>query len=139
MKNKKIFYTLLVSYFTFLISHFSSFAQTKETLAELKPSKDYDNVLPQKIAGDSLSTSFVIWIKKEVKAHKHIKHSENIYILEGTGTMKIADKTFDVKAGDYLFVPKNTIHSLKVTSATPVKVLSIQSPEFDGSDRIFVE
>lgn len=116
----------------------SSSAQTV-SLTELKPSKEYNNVLSQKVAGDSLSTSFVIWIKQEVKAHKHAKHAENIYVLEGTGTMKIAAQTISVKAGDYLFVPCNIIHSLKVTSATPMKVLSIQTPEFLGDDRIIVE
>jgi hypothetical protein len=32
-----------------------------------------------------------------------------------------------------------TPHSLKVTSVSAVKVLSIQSPKFDGKDRIFIE
>ena len=136
MKNKL---TNLIIAGAFCLASSFCVAQTKESLNDIKPAKDYDNILPQKIAGDSLSTSFIIWIKKEVKAHKHIKHSETIYILEGTGTMKVGDKSFDVKAGDYLFIPMGTVHSLKVTSTTPAKVLSIQAPEFLGDDRVFVE
>ena len=41
--------------------------------------------------------------------------------------------------GDIIFIPMNTVHSLKVTSSIPVKVLSVQSPRFDGKDRIFVD
>jgi quercetin dioxygenase-like cupin family protein len=81
----------------------------------------------------------VIFIKKEVKKHKHQFHTEHVYILEGEGEMLLGEKKLKVKKGDILFIPKNTIHSLKVTSKEPVKVLSIQSPYFDGKDRILIE
>ena len=82
---------------------------------------------------------FVIFIKKEVKKHKHATHTENVYILDGEGEMLLGDKTFKVKKGDMIFISMNTVHSLKVTSSVPVKVLSVQSPRFDGKDRIFID
>ena len=40
---------------------------------------------------------------------------------------------------EYFFtIPKNTPHGLEVLSSAPVKVLSIQSPQFKGADRIFI-
>jgi mannose-6-phosphate isomerase-like protein (cupin superfamily) len=114
-------------------------AQSYQSLDTIKPSADYENIYTRMVAFDSLISSFIIFIKKEVKAHKHISHSEHIYILEGMGDMLIGDKTFKIKKGDILFIPKNTIHSLKVSSLTPVKVLSIQAPKFDGKDRVFIE
>jgi mannose-6-phosphate isomerase-like protein (cupin superfamily) len=99
----------------------------------------YDNIYSRLIASDSLSSSFVIFIKKEVKKHKHIYHSEHVYILEGEGEMLLGEKKFKVKKGDIIFIPKNTIHALKVISALPVRVLSIQSPMFDGTDRIYTD
>jgi mannose-6-phosphate isomerase-like protein (cupin superfamily) len=81
----------------------------------------------------------VLFIKKEVRKHKHAFHSEQVIILEGEGLMWMAGKEFKVKKGDIIFIPKQTIHALKVTSDVPVKVLSIQSPGFDGSDRIFID
>jgi len=114
-------------------------AQQFQSLDTIKGPSAYDNIYSKPIASDSLSSSFVIFIKKEVKKHKHIEHTENVYVLEGEGEMVLADKTFKVKKGDVVFIPKNTVHSLKVTSSFPLKALSIQSPYFDGKDRIFVE
>jgi mannose-6-phosphate isomerase-like protein (cupin superfamily) len=81
----------------------------------------------------------VIFVKKEVKLHKHIAHTEHVYILDGEGEMVVNNKTIQVKKGDIISIPKNTPHSLKVTSAIPVKVLSVQAPFFDGKDRVMLE
>lgn len=88
---------------------------------------------------DSLSSSFCIVIKKEVKAHKHQYHSEHVYVLEGEGRMKLGDITFIIRKGDLLFIPKNTVHSVVNTGKIPLKVLSIQAPLFDGKDRVMVD
>jgi mannose-6-phosphate isomerase-like protein (cupin superfamily) len=89
--------------------------------------------------GDSLASSFVIVIKKEVKHHKHIHHSEHVVVLEGSGQMTLGNKGFAIKKGDVIFIPKNTIHSVISMGETPLKVLSIQSPKFDGKDRVFID
>jgi mannose-6-phosphate isomerase-like protein (cupin superfamily) len=98
-----------------------------------------ENVYSKKVSGDSLSTTFCILIKKEVKAHKHIFHSEHVLVLEGEAMMKLDGKSFSIKKGDVIFIPKNTVHAVKISGKMPLKVLSIQSPAFDGSDRVFVE
>jgi quercetin dioxygenase-like cupin family protein len=102
----------------------------------LQAPTDFANIHVQQIAGDSLSTSFIIWIKQEVKSHKHEWHSETILVLEGEGTMRLGDTSFAIKPGDYVFIPKQTYHSVTVTKGI-LKVLSVQSPHFDGSDRIW--
>lgn len=53
--------------------------------------------------------------------------------------MTLNGTEYKIKAGDYFFIPKGSLHYVKVTSAMPLKVLSIQSPFFDGKDRVFVE
>jgi len=114
-------------------------SQTYQSLDTIKAPAVYENVYSRPLASDSLSSSFVIFIKKEVKKHKHISHSEHVYILDGEGEMLLGSTSFKVKKGDILFIPKNTIHALKVTSASPMKVVSVQAPFFDGKDRIFVD
>ena len=89
--------------------------------------------------GDSLASSFCIIIKDKVKAHKHQFHSEHVLVIEGEGNMNLADKSFKIKKGDLVFIPKNTIHSVITTSKQPLKVVSIQAPLFDGTDRISIE
>ena len=122
--------------FLLALGTISSFCQNYQSLDSVKAYGDYENIYLRKGYSDSLVSSFVIYIKKEVKEHKHATHSEHVYILDGTGEMTLDKKTFSVKKGDMIFIPKNTFHSLKVTSATPVKVLSVQAPLFDGKDRV---
>ena len=122
-----------------LLTSLLGFGQNHQSLDTIKTYGDYENIYLRKLSSDSLSSGFVIFIKKEVKMHKHVTHTEQVYFLEGEGEMTVAEKTFTVKKGDMIFIQKNTFHSLKVTSATPAKVLSVQSPMFDGKDRVMAE
>lgn len=98
-----------------------------------------DNIYNSPLFGDSLASSFVIVIKKEVKLHKHLSHSEHVVVLEGEGSMILGGKQIQVKKGDVLFIPKNTQHAVRSIGKSPLKVLSIQAPYFDGKDRQFIE
>jgi len=97
---------------------------------------EFKNVQTFLIAEDSLSSTFIIWVKKAVAEHYHAKHTENIYVLEGEGQMTLGDRTFIIRPGDHIFVPMGTRHSVTVEEPNILKVLSIQSPRFDGTDRI---
>ncbi|MCE3279081.1 MAG: hypothetical protein K0S44_1272 [Bacteroidetes bacterium] len=121
-----------------LILPFVSKAQF-QSLDTISAPASYENIFVKPLASDSLLSSFLIFVKKEVKKHKHAAHSENVYILEGEGIMLLGEKRFPVKKGMVIFIPMNTIHELKATSKSPVKVLSVQSPMFDGKDRIFID
>jgi len=99
-----------------------------------------ENVYSRKIADDSLQTSFVIWVKRHVTEHYHQAHTENIYVLEGKAEMTINGEKRIVRKGDYITIPMNTRHAVtKVLSRKPLKVISIQSPQFDGTDRIIIK
>jgi len=108
-----------------------------QNLDTIKAPAKYDNIYNRPLYSDSLASSFVIFVKKEVKEHKHETHAEHVIVLEGEAIMKIDSSSFKIKKGDVIFVPKNTWHYVKVVSKTPLKVLSLQAPNFDGKDRIF--
>ena len=114
-------------------------AQTIKSIDDLEPSEAFDNIHVQKIDSDSLSTIFAIWVKLKVKMHKHVNHIENVYIIEGNGEFTVSDSTYKVRKGDLIVIPKDTWHGVKVSSKKPMKVISIQSPEFKGLDRVFKE
>lgn len=98
---------------------------------------EYENIHVQKLSSDSLASTFVIWIKKKVKLHKHINHTENVIIQQGSGKFQLNDSIYSVSTGDIVTIPKNSWHGVVTTSKIPMKVISIQSPEFLGKDRIF--
>lgn len=60
-------------------------------------------------------------------------------VLEGEGDRIVAEKKFNIKKGDVVFIPKGAPHALFTTSVIPVKVISVQSPHFDGKDRVMIE
>lgn len=98
-----------------------------------------ENVYSRLLYNDSLCSSFIIFIKREVKMHKHLSHSEHVTVLDGEATMTLGDKVFTIKKGDIIFISKNTPHKVITTSIIPLKVISIQAPYFDGTDRVMLE
>ncbi len=110
-----------------------------DSLSKIGDDTTFENIYVKKIADDSLSTSSVIVIKKEVKLHYHANHTENIIIISGEAEMQINSMIVTVKKGDMINIPAKSLHSVKVTSVNPLKVISIQSPHFDGKDRIYME
>lgn len=114
----------------------SSYSQQIISVNDIILPENLTNIHSQKISSDSLVSTFIIYIKENVPMHKHTHHSENVYILEGEGTITVGEITRDIKAGDLIFIPENTFHEVTVTSERPLKVISIQAPEFDGTDRL---
>lgn len=123
--------------FIFCFSLFNVDAQNRWDADTIKAPANLENVYVQRLGSDSLCTANVIFIKTELKAHKHNFHSEQAYILDGTAEMRLGDEWFTVKKGDVIFIPKGTYHAVKTTSKLPLKVLAIQAPYSDGSDRIW--
>ena len=111
----------------------------KVDVKKLTPSpKNYDNIHIQKIAEDTFQSSYVIWVKEQVKSHYHDHHSEYIHVLDGKAIMRLDSSNFTIQKGDVIFIPQKSIHAVKTLSKKPLKVISIQTPLFDG-DRVWVE
>ena len=107
------------------------------SIDQILPDKEFENIHVKKISSDSSSSTFAIWIKQKVKLHKHVYHTENVLIDKGFGEFQINDSIYKVAAGDWIVIPKNTWHGVVVNSKTTMKVISVQSPEYFGKDRIF--
>jgi len=118
-----------------LLASVSAWSQRIDLHSKHAPA-NRSSVAVEKIADDSLSTSFLIWIEEGVKRHFHTSHTEHVTILEGTGEMELGDSLFIVKPGDFLLIPRGTPHA--VVAMTPLKVISIQTPRWTSEDRIFL-
>jgi mannose-6-phosphate isomerase-like protein (cupin superfamily) len=118
---------------------FSQFAVAqKVNTSEISKNNPYQPVYVQALFGDSLCTSLYIEINKDVPAHFHKLHSEHVYILSGEGMMTLGQEKFPIKAGDFIFIPSGTIHSVDNINELPLRALSIQAPQFDGQDRVLI-
>lgn len=107
-------------------------------VAKIKAPADLENIHVQKLSTDQHSTDFIIFVKKSVPLHKHEYHTETLYILEGQGDFTMGNDTMVISAGDYIRIPEGVPHAVTVTSDVPLKVLSVQAPEFLGKDRVFL-
>lgn len=131
-----------MKHFAFIVLLFvtlSGFSQNPNVINAESIEPGNTSLTNKTLFNDSLASSFCIIIKSEVKAHKHLKHTEHVIVQEGEGVMKLNDKEFTIKEGDVIFIPKNTVHSVIVKGKKPLKVLSIQSPNFNGDDRVMME
>ena len=125
---------------TLLLSLFSLLVYSQEFVGEfnkVRPDSAFENIHIHQISTNPNSTTFAIWVKNKVKIHKHVNHVEHIYITQGEGRFQLGSTTYHIEAGDLIIVPKDTWHGVSVTSDVPLRVISIQTPEFKGIDRIF--
>ncbi len=88
---------------------------------------------------DSACTSFLLCIDQGVRPHLHRTHTEHVFVIDGTAEMTLGDSTRIVSAGDVVLIPPGTPHSVNVTSDVPLRVISVQAPYFDGTDRVWLD
>ncbi len=62
--------------------------------------------------------------------HFHSAHEEAIFVLEGTGRLRIGNDRVDVRAGDYIGFPAGpqSAHALTNTGTTPLRYLALSAP-----------
>ncbi len=125
----------------FYLCYFSTvLAQEHTALNAYEPTADYENIHVLKITEDDHQSSYIIWVKDSVPEHYHADHTENIVVISGKATMSLNGDTITIKKGDYINIPEGTKHAVvEVLSLKPLKVLSTQTPIFDGKDRIFTK
>ncbi len=58
--------------------------------------------------------------------HVHHDTEQIFYVIQGAGTLYIGnDKTFPVKPGDVVRIPRGTFHRIQCNSAQPLRYLSV--------------
>lgn len=58
----------------------------------------------------------------------HHPWDEAYYILSGEARFQVGEKTVDVKAGDFLYAPANTVHAFQGLSDEPARMLIFDAP-----------
>ncbi len=71
---------------------------------------------------------------KQTFLHIHKKSEEVYYILYGKGILTLGDRELYVKSGDVILIPPKTVHNIKNTGDTELKILCICSPPYSHED-----
>ncbi|MEZ4887736.1 MAG: cupin domain-containing protein [Chitinophagales bacterium] len=106
-----------------LIHQNSNHQQWLKAVQDLQPVAIQEGFPVFPIRIDEKVQMVVVWIDKGVPDEQHEMESESFLILEGSCVCQVGKASHPLKAGDFLGIPTYTNHSLKVTSATPVKLI----------------
>jgi len=106
-----------------LIHKKSDVRQWQKLVESLEPVTVVEGLPVHPLRIDEKVQLFVVWADEKVDNETHETESESFLILEGTCICNVGGINYDLKAGDFLGIPTYTEHTLKVTSAKPVKFI----------------
>jgi quercetin dioxygenase-like cupin family protein len=65
------------------------------------------------------------------KLHTQPDHDEIVIVIDGKAEFRVGDEVHRVGPGDFVFIPRNTLHGRVRTITESMSALSIYSPFFD--------
>lgn len=91
--------------------------------------------VPQTVRLKNVDFAFAtVNVGKRSPDHYHAVTEEVYYILEGQGRIYIGGEAADVRPGETIFIPSNTIHAIENTGITPLRFIVVSSPPYDRDD-----
>ena len=65
------------------------------------------------------------------KLHTQPNHDEIVIVIDGEAEFRVGEEVHRVGPGDFVFIPRNTLHGRVRTITDSMSALSIYSPYFD--------
>ncbi|GHT85963.1 hypothetical protein FACS18947_5360 [Bacteroidia bacterium] len=72
-------------------------------------------------------------------AHAHDNGEETIYVVEGTGKVKIGDAVYPLKPGSLAFFPQSIPHMVWNTGDTTMKLVCFYGPQSSATEYTYYE
>jgi mannose-6-phosphate isomerase-like protein (cupin superfamily) len=106
-----------------LINAFSDAGQWQRTVDAIQPPETYKNIFGHVLRQDQEAELFLVWVRHTINPEDHHDEQESFLILEGRCECSIGGELVQLSAGDYLSVPLDLEHTVRVISETPVKAI----------------
>ncbi|WP_171062861.1 cupin domain-containing protein [Larkinella sp. C7] len=106
-----------------LINAYSDAEQWQRTVASILPTREFRNLYVHPLRSGNGIEQFILWVKEEVKPEDHHEERESFLILEGECECQIGTEKIRLSAGDYVDIPLDTEHMVRVLSPKPVKAI----------------
>ncbi|QIP12180.1 cupin domain-containing protein [Spirosoma aureum] len=106
-----------------LINAFSDADQWQRTVEAIQPPETYRNIFGHVLRQDQEAEQFLVWVRHTINPEDHHDEQESFLILEGRCECSIGGELVQLSAGDYLSVPLDLEHTVRVISETPVKAI----------------
>jgi len=81
--------------------------------------------------GESITANIATSSGDDSKLHTQPNHDEIVIVIEGEAEFRVGDEVRRVGPGDFVFIPRNTIHGRVRTISESMSALSIYAPYFD--------
>ena len=81
--------------------------------------------------GESVTANIATSSGDESKLHTQPNHDEIVIVIDGEAEFRVGDEVRRVGPGDFVFIPRNTIHGRVRTISESMSALSIYAPYFD--------
>jgi quercetin dioxygenase-like cupin family protein len=65
------------------------------------------------------------------KFHTQPDHDEIVIVIDGEAEFRVGNEVYRIGPGDFVFIPRNTVHGRVRTITESMSALSIYSPFFD--------
>jgi quercetin dioxygenase-like cupin family protein len=115
------------------MTYFQNLDQIAETL-DIDPStKDHPIKRIFVIDGEHLTANVGIVRDSGNALHTQKEHDEVLVIVDGGVNFRVGEETREVKRGDLVFIPRDTLHGPILEEGQSFAALSIFGPKFDRS------
>jgi quercetin dioxygenase-like cupin family protein len=83
------------------------------------------------VVGETVMAGLLRTDKSAVGLHRQPNHEELLIVLEGEAEFRGGDEVRHVRPGDFVFVPRDTVHGTVAGAHAPVCFLSVMAPRID--------
>jgi mannose-6-phosphate isomerase-like protein (cupin superfamily) len=95
-----------------------------------------DNIRIATLATTPANSIHLVQIRNAEPLHIHARHDLTVFLQQGHGMMRLADRTFPIAAGDVLLIPAGTPHAFENRGRKPARAVAVFTPPFDGQDTV---
>src|ERR1043166_4926371 len=91
-----------------------------------------ENIVVTPLARVESASHHLVQVRHSELLHIHRDHDLTVFVYRGRGRMRIGDRTFAVRAGDVLLIPRGVPHAFENTAHSPAVAVVVFTPAFDG-------
>ena len=85
--------------------------------------------------GETITANIATSSGDDSKLHTQPDHDEIVIVIDGEAEFMVGNETRHVRPGDFIFIPRNTLHGRIRTITESMSALSIYAPHFDRAQK----
>jgi mannose-6-phosphate isomerase-like protein (cupin superfamily) len=116
-----------------------NFHSLPETLAAIAAAKPRDMAVKGLSMGEGFMAGVLQCGDHVLAMHRQPEHEELLVILEGQATFRVGDELREIRAGDFIFIPRNAVHGTVAIKHGPLSLLSVFTPRIDFAREVIWE